>query len=110
MATGTTKHVTLTQAQKAPLTPGDISALLHAHGRMTLEYYAPRGHDPQTPHTKDEIYIIATGRAGFIHDAIRVECTPGDALFVPAGVVHRFEDMSDDFGSWVIFYGPEGGE
>ena len=34
----------------------------------------------------------------------------GDLLFVPAGVVHRFEDFSDDFSTWVIFYGPEGGE
>jgi hypothetical protein len=23
---------------------------------------------------------------------------------------HRFEDPSDDFGTWVMFYGPEGGE
>ena len=35
---------------------------------------------------------------------------PGDMLFVPAGTVHRFEDFSDDFATWVIFYGPEGGE
>jgi hypothetical protein len=34
----------------------------------------------------------------------------GDVLFVPAGVPHRFEDFTDDFGTWVIFYGPEGGE
>jgi hypothetical protein len=35
---------------------------------------------------------------------------PGELLFVPAGVVHRFEDFSDDFATWVMFYGPEGGE
>jgi mannose-6-phosphate isomerase-like protein (cupin superfamily) len=35
---------------------------------------------------------------------------PGDVLFVPAGVEHRFEDFSDDFVTWVVFYGPEGGE
>jgi hypothetical protein len=29
---------------------------------------------------------------------------------VPAGVVHRFEDFSDDLAVWVVFYGPEGGE
>lgn len=107
---GLVKHVSLAQAQGAPLTPGDISALLHAHGSMTLEYYAPRGHDPQKPHTKDEIYIIAGGRARFIYDGEHVACAQGDALFVPAGVVHRFEEMSDDFGTWVVFYGSEGGE
>ena len=31
-------------------------------------------------------------------------------LFVPAGMEHRFEDLSEDFGTWVVFYGPAGGE
>jgi hypothetical protein len=31
-------------------------------------------------------------------------------LFVPAGVEHRFEDFSDDFAVWVVFWGPDGGE
>ena len=35
---------------------------------------------------------------------------PGEALFVPAGVEHRFVDFSDDFAAWVVFYGPPGGE
>jgi quercetin dioxygenase-like cupin family protein len=35
---------------------------------------------------------------------------PGDVLFVPAGAVHRFEGIGDDFATWVFFYGPEGGE
>ena len=26
------------------------------------------------------------------------------------GVEHRFEDFSDDFAAWVVFYGPSGGE
>ena len=30
--------------------------------------------------------------------------------FVAAGVVHRFEEFTEDFGVWVMFYGPEGGE
>ncbi|SRR5579872_1922968 len=107
---GLVKLVSLAQAQAAPLTPGDISALLHAHGSMTLEYYAPRGHDPQKPHTKDEIYVIAAGRARFRYDGEQVACAQGDAVFVPAGVAHRFEDMSEDFGTWVVFYGSEGGE
>jgi mannose-6-phosphate isomerase-like protein (cupin superfamily) len=34
----------------------------------------------------------------------------GDLLFVPAGVIHRFEEFTDDFCTWVMFYGPEGGE
>ena len=35
---------------------------------------------------------------------------PGDVLFVPSGVEHRFEEFNDELVVWVFFYGPEGGE
>jgi hypothetical protein len=35
---------------------------------------------------------------------------PGTLLFVAAGRPHRFEDFTADFATWVLFYGPEGGE
>jgi len=31
-------------------------------------------------------------------------------IFVEAGVEHRFEDFTDDFETWVVFWGPQGGE
>jgi hypothetical protein len=31
-------------------------------------------------------------------------------FFVPAGVAHRFERFSPDFATWVVFWGPHGGE
>ena len=77
---------------------------------LTLEIYAPRRRDPQTPHTRDEIYIVVSGRGTFVDGVERYPFGPGDFLFVPAGVVHRFEDFSDDLAVWVLFYGPEGGE
>ena len=40
----------------------------------------------------------------------RMTFGPGDFLFAPAGVVHRFEYSSRDLTAWVIFYGPEGGD
>ena len=104
------RHFPLTSARSAPLTPNDISSLLLANGSMTLEFYAPRGTDSQTPHTKDEVYIIMRGQGWFRSGSDRFAVKNGDALFVPAGVEHRFEDFSDDFDTWVIFYGPEGGE
>ena len=106
---------TLVDAQAAPLEPGRGSALLLKHGTMSLRYYAPRGVDPQTPHAQDEIYIVAQG-SGYVvsgprEDALeRKPFRAGDAIFVPAGYVHRFVDFTDDFGTWVIFWGPEGGE
>jgi len=81
-----------------------------AHGSLTLELYAPRGVDPQAPHARDEAYVVARGSGVFCCDGARSRFAAGDALFVPAGVEHRFEDFSDDLAVWVVFYGPEGGE
>ena len=68
-----------------------------------------------TPHDQDEIYIVAAGSAivlsGPTEDRLeRRPCQTGDAIFVPAGHVHRFIDMSPGFGTWVVFWGPKGGE
>jgi mannose-6-phosphate isomerase-like protein (cupin superfamily) len=104
------RHFPVAQARSAPITPNDISSLLLSHGSMTLEFYMPRGVDKQTPHSKDEIYIIAAGHGWFCSGADRFSVKQGDALFVPAGAEHRFEDFSDNFETWVVFYGPEGGE
>ena len=48
--------------------------------------------------------------AGFFCDGETRDFAAGELLFVPAGVEHRFLDFSDDFVTWVLFYGPEGGE
>ncbi len=84
--------------------------LLFAHGSMEVEIYAPKGVDLQEPHTRDELYIIASGSGFFAHEKERHPVEAGEVLFVPAGDIHRFEDFSDDFSTWVVFYGPEGGE
>jgi quercetin dioxygenase-like cupin family protein len=31
---------------------------------------------------------------------------PGDLLFCAAHVAHGFENISEDFSVWVLFYGP----
>ena len=103
-------QATLDQAKQAPILPGFRSAELMRHGSMVLRYYAPSGNDPQSPHAQDEIYIVASGRGTFACGGRRVAFGPGDALFAPAGAEHRFESFSADFGTWVVFYGPNGGE
>jgi hypothetical protein len=83
--------------------------VLFERGDVSIELYAPRGSDTQSPHTRDEIYIVASG-SGIFRRADQVcEFNAGDLLFVPAHVDHRFEKFSDDFRTWVIFFGPEGG-
>lgn len=80
------------------------------HGSMSVEWYAPDQIDPQQPHAQDELYVIMSGTGMFLNGNERHPFGPGDVLFVPAGVEHRFFDFTDDFGTWVIFYGPSGGE
>lgn len=91
------------------LTPGG-SKIAFEHGTLTVKVYAPRGTDPQQPHTRDEAYVVISGSGAFVHGERRDPFGPGDFLFAAAGVAHRFEDFSDDFAVWVLFYGPEGGE
>jgi mannose-6-phosphate isomerase-like protein (cupin superfamily) len=102
--------IALKAAECAPIPEGKRSAEMMSHGTMRLLYYAPRGIDPQQPHNQDELYVVANGRGTFFCDGRRASFVTGDALFAPAGVEHRFENFSDDFGAWVIFYGPKGGE
>jgi mannose-6-phosphate isomerase-like protein (cupin superfamily) len=103
---------------RGPASPGwpdgERFAEAFHHGSMSVELYVPRRVDPQQPHTRDELYVIARGHGRFVRgappDATREAVGAGDVLFVPAGQPHRFEDFSDDFATWVAFYGPAGGE
>ena len=95
---------------RLPGPAGERYVEMFQHGTLSVELYAPRGSDPQTPHTRDEVYVVVQGNGQFRNGNTRHPFGPGDLLFVPAGVVHRFEDFTDDLAVWVIFYGPEGGE
>jgi mannose-6-phosphate isomerase-like protein (cupin superfamily) len=95
---------------RLPGPAGERYVELFTHGTLSVELYAPRGNDPQEPHTRDEVYVVVQGSGYFRNGESRHRFGPGDLLFVPAGVVHRFEDFSDDLAVWVVFYGPEGGE
>ncbi len=105
--------MTLTPAEWLARLPGAggaryIRAL--RHGSMELELYAPRGTDAQEPHARDELYFVVSGQGRFDLDGVVTPFAAGDALFVPAFAPHRFLDFSDDFATWVVFYGPVGGE
>ncbi|MDA1029089.1 MAG: cupin domain-containing protein [Bacteroidetes bacterium] len=81
-----------------------------SHGSLVVEIYKPDRIDSQTPHSRDEVYVVAAGSGTFINGDIKQPVISGEVLFVPAGVEHRFVDFSEDFSTWVFFYGPEGGE
>jgi mannose-6-phosphate isomerase-like protein (cupin superfamily) len=92
------------------VTQGLPSAVVLEHGTLQVKMYRPAGADLQKPHGRDEVYVIARGSGWFINGRERHPFQTGDMLFVPAGVEHRFDEFTDDFCTWVLFYGPEGGE
>jgi mannose-6-phosphate isomerase-like protein (cupin superfamily) len=106
------RRVTVADALDAvsKIREGIPSAFIFEHGTLQVKMYRPAGQDPQKPHTRDELYVIARGTGWFVNGDERHAFRTGDVLFVPAGVTHRFEKFSDDFCTWVMFYGPEGGE
>ena len=96
--------------EELPTREGELFAALFRHGSLQIEIYAPRGEDLQQPHTRDEVYVVASGSGWFINGGKRMQFSKGDVLFAAAGEVHRFADFTSDLVVWVIFYGPEGGE
>lgn len=95
---------------QGPPPAGNLAIPVFAHGTLEVELYPPHGHDPQKPHDRDEVYVVARGSGTFSDGAARHTVEAGAFLFVAAGQAHRFEALSDDFAVWVFFYGPKGGE
>ena len=91
---------------KLPGKQGERFASILSKGTFEVEIYAPRGTDPQKPHTRDEVYIIVSGSGEFTNEGSTCTFAPNDVLFVPAGAEHRFTKFTDDLVVWAIFYGP----
>lgn len=96
--------------KRLPGPDGKRFATIFEHGSLLVEIYAPRGKDPQGPHTRDEVYFVVAGSGEYVCDGARQTFGPTDMLFAAAGVYHRFENFTEDLVLWVLFYGPEGGE
>jgi mannose-6-phosphate isomerase-like protein (cupin superfamily) len=101
-------HIALTEAA-GRLADEPTAFIVFRRGDFSVELFAPHGTDTQQPHDQDEAYIIASGSGMFCRGEERVPFRQGDFLFVAAGVPHRFEEFTDDFQTWVIFFGPKGG-
>lgn len=85
-------------------THGQRFTTLLEHGKMYLEIYRPEKIDLQKPHDQDEIYAIISGTGTFYNNGERRSFSPGDVIFVPAGIEHRFEGFSEGFSTWVVFF------
>ena len=105
------RRVTVAGAMEQLPGPGGVRfAEVLEHGSLLVEIYAPRGTDPQTPHTRDEVYVVVQGTGEFVNGPDRAAFGSGDVQFVPAGVEHRVTRFTQDLMVWVIFNGLEGGE
>lgn len=96
--------------RQLPGPAGERFAVALERDELGVELYAPRGTDPQQPHARDEIYVVVAGHGEFVNGPARHAFGPGDLMFVPAGVEHRFEQFDDDLAVWAIFLGPEEGD
>lgn len=107
-------HLPVDEARTAAVDEGRYGTQPYSiplrRGSMELGFYKPTGVDTQSPHDQDEVYIVQQGTAVFVVEGVRYDVATGDALFVAAGEEHRFIEFSEDFETWVVFYGPTGGE
>ena len=71
-------------------------------------YVLPAGGvDKQVPHDEDEIYVVLAGRSRFTGGEETHDAEPGDTIFVPAGVPHRFHEIAEELRLIVVFAPPE---
>jgi len=68
--------------------------------------------DLQKPHSEDEVYYVASGRAKMVIDsdgnAKSFDVCPGTIIFVPARVHHSFCDITEQLAILVFFAPAEG--
>jgi len=102
-------RIALSEARDRLIHESELFVVLFRRGDFSVELFAPRGTDTQQPHDQDEAYIVASGSGTFRRGKERVLFQPGDFLFVAAGVPHRFGKFTDDFQTWVLFFGTKGG-
>ena len=96
--------IALEDAEKRLKESGNLfEVLFRSESGSTAEIYRPDKVDNQTPHERDEYYVIISGTGEFICGEESDTFKPGDLFFVEKGVEHRFVDFSDDFATWVIF-------
>ena len=98
----------------------DFTRLLDEHGSATYRellrvpalslglFAVGPGHaDTQAPHQRDEVYVVAAGRATLVVDEVEHRVSAGTIAYVPAGVPHRFVEVTEDLRVYVVFAPPE---
>jgi mannose-6-phosphate isomerase-like protein (cupin superfamily) len=96
-------RMTAAQGDARPMPEGRLSKQVLNTAGLEVRWYRPPNPDPQSPHDRDEVYVVVTGQGEFVRGKERVHFSPGDLLFVAKGECHRFENHTPDTAVWVIF-------
>ena len=75
---------------------------------LTVARWPAGSVDDQQPHTEDEVYYVAAGRARLTMAGEGVAVGPGSVAFVAAGVEHRFTQIVEDL-EVLVFWSPARG-
>jgi len=96
-------RVTTTEADAQPMPVNRLSQRVLNTPGLEARWYRPPNPDPQSPHDRDEVYVVVSGQGEFVRGEIRVKFSSGDLLFAAKGETHRFENHTLDTAVWVIF-------
>ena len=75
---------------------------------LTVARWPAGSVDDQQPHTEDEVYYVAAGRARLEVARETIPVEPGSIAFVAAGVDHRFIEIAEDL-EVLVFWSPARG-
>ena len=84
-------RVTAVQGDALPVADGRLSKQVLNTPSLEARWYRPPNPDSQSPHDRDEVYVVVTGQGEFIREKVRVKFSPGDLLFAARGESHHFE-------------------
>jgi mannose-6-phosphate isomerase-like protein (cupin superfamily) len=72
---------------------------------LTIARWPAGSLDDQQPHTEDEVYYVATGRARLTIGDESMAVAAGSVVFVAAGMEHRFSEIGEDL-EVLVFWSP----
>jgi len=72
---------------------------------MGLYVLPAGGTDPQSPHTKDEVYYVVSGKAKIKVEEEDQDVQAGSIVYVAKNVEHRFHSIKEEL-SVLVFFAP----
>lgn len=70
---------------------------------MGLYVLPANGTDPQSPHTEDEVYYVASGKAKIKLGEEELDVRAGSIVYVAKNVEHRFHSIEEELKVLVFF-------